>query len=155
MYTECFKADANVTADAIAIGATKTEDLIADTSMMEDWFATMPALPVVSSQQLPDEEQLDTSFEQAISVRVIGVNRQLSLISGPLTDPERAHLLVTRQLNQSSLMPNIEAAAPSVAHTSTKGLGSVWQRSLIMVSLALMFLLVGFDLMGLLVLHAH
>jgi hypothetical protein len=116
----------------------------------------MPALPVVSSQQqLPDEEELHTSFEQAISDRLIGVNRQLSLISGPLTDPERAHLLVTRQLNQSSLMPNIEAAAPSVAHASTKGLGSAWQRSLIMVSLALMFLLVGFDLMGLLVLHAH
>lgn len=155
MYTECLTSDANFTADAVAIGATITEDLIADASMMEDWFATMPALPVVSSQQLSDEEELHTSFEQAISDRLIGINRQLSLISGPLTDPERAHLLVTRQLNQSSLMPNIEAAAPSVAHASAKGLGSVWQRRLIMVSLALMFLLVGFDLMGLLVLHAH
>ena len=155
MYTECLTADANVTKDADVIGATITEDLIADTSMMEDWFATMPAISVVSSQQLPDEEELHTSFEQAISERLISVNRQLSLISGPLTDPERAHLLVTRQLNQPSLTANIEAGAPSVAHASTKGPGSVWQRSLLLVSLALLFLLVGFDLMGLLVLHAH
>lgn len=155
MYTEYLTTEADFTEDAVVIGATKTEDLITDTSMMEDWFATMPALPVVSSQELPDEEELHTSFEQAISDRLISVNRQLSLMSGPLTDPERAHLLTTKQINQSSFMPNIEAAAPSVVHASTKEPGSVWQRSLLMVSFALLFLLVGFDLMGLLVLHAH
>jgi hypothetical protein len=156
MYTECLTADADFTAKAVVMGTTMTEDLIADTSTIEDWFATMPALPAVApQQQLPDEEELHTSFEHAISNRLIAVNRQLSLISGPLTDSGQAHGYVTGQLKQASLVPNIEVAVPLVAYTSPRWLGTAWQRSLIMISLALMFLLVGFDLMGLLVLHAH
>src|SRR5205807_1667985 len=106
----------------------------------------------VSSQQKIDEEELHTSFEHAISDRLITVNKKLSLISGPLTDPERVHLQITQKLVHSHSMPNVGVTADSTPHASMKGR---WRRSLLLFSLALMFLLVGFDIMGLLVLHAH
>jgi hypothetical protein len=152
MYTECLTADTELTVNEDAMDTTMKADFITDTSMVEDWFATMPAIPVVSSQQVPDEEELHTSFEHAISDRLITVNRKLSLISGPLTDPERVHLQAAQELNRSYSMPNVEVTARSTSHASVQG---AWQRSLLLLSLALMFLLVGFDIMGLLVLHTH
>src|SRR5207248_6825105 len=152
MYTECLTADTELTVNEDAMDTTMKADLIADASMIEDWFATMPAIPAVSSQQKVDEEELHTSFEHAISDRLITLNRKLSLISGPLTDPERVHLQTTQRLIRSHSMPNVEVAAHSIPHASMKGR---WRHSLLVFSLALMFLLVGFDIMGLLVLHAH
>ena len=152
MYTECLTADTELTVNEDAMDTTIEADLITDTPVIEDWFATMPAIPAVSSQQKIDEEELHTSFEHAISDRLIIVNRRLSLISGPLTDPERVHLQNTQRLICSHSMPNVEVAAHSTPHASMKGR---WRPSLLLFSLALMFLLVGFDIMGLLVLHAH
>ena len=152
MYTECLTADTELTVNEDAMDTTIKADLITDTPVIEDWFATKPAIPVVSSQQKIDEEELHTSFEHAISDRLITVNRKLSLISGPLTDPERVHLQNTQRLICSHSMPNVEVAAHSTPHASMKGR---WRPSLLLFSLALMFLLVGFDIMGLLVLHAH
>jgi len=152
MYTECLTADTELTVNEDAMDTTLKADHVTDTSMIEDWFATKPAIPVVSSQQKIDEEELHTSFEHAISDRLIIVNRRLSLISGPLTDPERVHLQNTQRLIRSHSMPNVEVVAHSIPHASMKGR---WRHSLLVFSLALMFLLVGFDIMGLLVLHAH
>ncbi|TMC41773.1 MAG: hypothetical protein E6J31_05240, partial [Chloroflexi bacterium] len=98
MYTECLTADTELTVNEDAMDTTMKADLITDTPVIEDWFATKPAIPVVSSQQKIDEEELHTSFEHAISDRLIIVNRRLSLISGPLTDPERVHLQNTQRL---------------------------------------------------------
>jgi len=152
MYTECLTADTELTVNEDAMDTTIKADLITDIPVIEDWFATMPAIPAVSSQQKIDEEELHTSFEHAISDRLIIVNRRLSLISGPLTDPGRVHLPNTQRLICSHSMPNVEVAAHSTPHASMKGR---WRPSLLLFSLALMFLLVGFDIMGLLVLHAH
>lgn len=152
MYTECLTADTELTVNEEAMDTTLKADLTTDTSMIEDWFATMPAVPAVLSQQVPDEEELHTSFEHAISDRLFIVNRKLSLISGPLTDPERVHLQATQRLNHSYSIPKVEMTASSTPHASMKG---TWQRGLLLVSVALMFLLVGFDIMGLLVLHGH
>jgi hypothetical protein len=153
MYTECLTADTELTVNEDAMDTTMKADFITNTSMVvEDWFATMPAISVVSSQQVPDEEELHTSFEHAISDRLITVNRKLSLISGPLTDPQRVHLQAAQGLERSYSMPNVEVTARSTPYASMKG---AWQRSLLLLSLALMFLLVGFDIMGLLVLHTH
>ena len=152
MYTECLTADTELTVNEDAMDTTIKADLITDTPVIEDWFATKPAIPVVSSQQKIDEEELHTSFEHAISDRLIIVNRRLSLISGPLTDPERVHLQNTQRLIRSHSMPNVEVVAHSIPHASMKGR---WRHSLLVFSLAMMFLLVGFDIMGLLVLHAH
>src|SRR6184192_4763133 len=137
MYTECLTADTELTVNEGAMDTTMKADLITDTPVIEDWFATMPAIPAVSSQQKVDEEELHTSFEHAISDRLITLNRKLSLISGPLTDPERVHLQATQRLNRSCSMPKVEVTARSTHHASMKG---AWQRNLLLVSLALMFL---------------
>src|SRR5260370_32007491 len=59
--------------------------LFADTAMPEDMHATTPMAVVRSTCWQPSEEELHTSFEQAISDRVLAVNRQLKRLSCPLT----------------------------------------------------------------------
>ena len=158
MYTQCLSADATLKANAVSTGTTMTEGLIARTSMIEDWFATTPALLVAPSNLLSDEEELHTSFEQAISDRLIAVNKRLSLISGPLTNSQQIHAQTTRPLHQTYLpaneandMPSSRPAACAPANSPAIS----WQRSILLGGLALMLLLVGFDIMGLLVLLAH
>src|SRR5260370_35113407 len=112
---------------------TMKADLIPDTSMIEDWFATMPAIPAVLSQQKIDEEELHTSFEHAISDRLITVNKKLSLISVPLTDPDRVHLQSTKKLIPSHSIPTVEVTADSIPHASIKGGGG---RSVLLFTLA-------------------
>ena len=158
MYTPCLSADATLKANAVSIGTTMTEGLIGRTSMIEDWFATTPALLVAPSYPLSDEEELYTSFEQAISDRLIAVNKRLSLISGPLTNSQQIHVQTTRPLHQTYLPANESDDEPSTrpaAYAPTNSPETTWQRSILLGSLALMFLLVGFDIMGLLVLLAH
>src|SRR6266568_9324670 len=106
MYTPCLSADATLKANAVSTGTTMTEGLIARTSLIEDWFATTPALLAAPSYLLSDEEELHTSFEQAISDRLIAVNKPLSLISGPLTNSQHIHAQNTRQLYQTYLPAN-------------------------------------------------
>ena len=158
MYTQCLTADAKLEANAVSPGTTMTEDLIAGTSMVEDWFATTPVLSALPAYQAPDEEQLHTSFEHAISGRLIAVNRRLSLISGPLTTSEQVHLQITRPLQQTYVAANEANYQPppySTVNINTKWLETTWQRTVLLASVALIFLLAGFDIMGLLVLHAH
>src|SRR5260370_17637034 len=59
--------------------------LFADTAMPEDMYTTTPIAVVRSTCWQPSEEELHTSFEQAISDRVLAVNRQLKRLSCPLT----------------------------------------------------------------------
>jgi hypothetical protein len=44
MHTQCLTANAKLEANAVYPGTTMTEDLIADTFMRKDWFATTPML---------------------------------------------------------------------------------------------------------------
>jgi len=55
MYTPCLSADATLKANAVSTGTTMTEGLIARTSIIEDWFATTPALLAAPSYLLSDE----------------------------------------------------------------------------------------------------
>lgn len=159
MHTQCLTANATkLEANAIYPGTTMTEDLIADTFMIKDWFATTPMLPAIPTYQTPDEEELHTSFEHAISGRLIAVNRRLSLVSGPLTTSEQVHLQITKPLQQTYVAANATNHKPtprSTDHANTKWLETTWQRTVLLASVALIFLLAGFDIMGLLVLHAH
>ena len=161
MYTPCLSADATLKANAISTGTTMAEGLIARTLMIDDWFATTPELLVAPSYLLSDEEELHTSFEQAISDRLIAVNKRLSLISGPLTNSQQLPAQTTRQLHQTYLPANEGSEAndmPSprpVACAPANSPAISWQRSVLLGGLALMLLLVGFDIMGLLVLLAH
>ena len=148
-------------------GCFVTAAFIAGTPVVQDQFATMPVLTAVPAYQPPNEEELYTSFEQAISNRLLAVNVQLSLKSGPLahtghlqlnTEP-LGHLNQLDQAGHPHSMTNATLATAPLQQHGGKPLptlpGNIWQRSLIFGSMALMLLLLGFDLMGLLVLHMH
>jgi hypothetical protein len=108
--------------------------------LVEDQFATTTMIavhPVLADKQA-DEEELYTSFEQAISDRVMVMNKQLSRISG---------LLVNSQSVRSVKQQKDILSPTFLSHT--------WHQAILYVSLALMFLLSGFDLMGLLMLYKH
>ena len=137
-------------------GCFDTAAFMTDTAVVEDRFVTMPVLPAAPADQPANEEELHTSFEQAISDRLLAVNKQLSLKSGPLAHTERLELN-TEPLSHHSSITNVAPASEPLQQRSGKLLaellGNVWQRSIIFASLTLMLMLLGFDLMGLLVLH--
>ena len=109
-------------------------------SIVEDQFATTPIIAVhpALAFERPDEEELYTSFELAISDRVIAMSKQLSRISGPLVNSQAVRSV--RQQNDR-INPTF--------------LSQAWKQCSLYMSLAMMFLLVGFDLMGLLMLYKH
>lgn len=117
---------------------------------MDDQFATKPMTTVKPAEQRVSEEELLSSFEQAISAcswRVSG-----PLTHQPRTTGDRGGLVSTRG---TSALPNVLV---SLAGTRGAGccaslLGKTWQRGIILASLALLLLMSGFDLMGLLVLY--
>jgi hypothetical protein len=132
---------------------------------VDDGFATMPSLaaipastPVPTYQPL-DEEELHTSFEQAISDRVLAVGRMLQLhshahvVSGLLEQQTAllAHPTPASHIEQTVVFEQPGKSKKSLALLSNKP----WLRSLTYASLALLFMLVGFDLMGMLVLFAR
>lgn len=149
MYTQC------LTANSACMYTTMP---ILGTPRVEDLFATTPMMAAGPIYQQPDEEEIYTLFEQAMSDRLIAVNRQLHLMSVPLvnTQPLRPS---TDSLGHSN--PVNYAVLPTsnmeVQHTLIKPsvFGNLWQRSIIFVCMALTLMLVGFDLMGLLILHLH
>jgi hypothetical protein len=131
-------------------------DTRSDTRELEDRFATMPEVP---AYQQPNEEELHTSFEAAISNRACLLNRQLSLKSGPLTYSGAQYVQPTTEplADSNSFVKSIdipELQPPQVMFSSCYS-GSAWQRTIVFACAALMFMLLGFDMMGLLVLHAH
>ncbi len=115
-------------------------DIFAAVPIMQDQFATSPIIavhPALAYEQ-PDEEELYTSFEQAISDRILAMSKQLSRISGPLVNSQA--VLSVKQQNDR-LNPTL--------------LNQRWKQCIVYISLAVMFLLVGFDIMGLLMLYKH
>jgi hypothetical protein len=127
----------------------------------EDCFATMPEMAALAMNtpvfQPADEEELHTSFEQAISSRLLAVNRQLDRISGPLSNsgqlPNTQPLRGTRLLNQE-VPPVATTKQPEKKHLFSFATNT-WQRAVFFGSLTLMSMMAGFDIMGLLILHAH
>jgi hypothetical protein len=111
------------------------------TSIGDSLYATtpMPAFRPVFEQ--PDEEAY-TSFEEAMSERVLAVKRQLSQLS-------RAHSRVGQSVSQ------VEGGRSSREGGALARVGKAWQSGVLLLSMALMLVLLGFDLMGLLVLHVH
>jgi hypothetical protein len=112
-----------------------------DTATLEDMYATTPMAIVRSTYHQPNEEELHTSFEEAISDRVLAVNRQLSRLSG--THSGNLYL-------QSQTSAPVKRDGLAVRTTLP---GHAWQRDMLFVALAFMLVLAGFDLMGLLILY--
>ncbi len=127
----------------------------ADSLMGDNGFATEPLVVIRPVFQQPDEEELHTSFERAISDRVLALNRRLKLISGPLAHDGH----VTDVLAQTGYpyIPDESSAEIVQPETSHRPVIKIkpWQRVTMYASLGMMLLMAGFDLMGLLVLHAR
>lgn len=122
------------------VGFDIVHDFFGATPFVEDQFATAPVIavyPALAFEQ-PDEEELHTSFEQAISDRVLAMSKQLSRISGPLVNSEVGGSV--KQENKRIGLAFLRQA---------------WKQVILYVGLAVMFLLVGFDLMGVMMLYRH
>src|SRR5258708_13133639 len=114
--------------------------LSADTPVPEDLYATVAIAHARPAYRRSDEEELYISFEEAISDRVLAVNRQLQRLSGTLAGARQ-----TEPQTSASLKNYILAIRPP-------SFGSAWQKSTLFAGIALILLLSGFDLLGLLVL---
>ncbi len=110
-----------------------------DVALYDEAYATAP----IAAVQPPcfGEEELHVLFESAISNRLLAMREKMDRISGPLPHTS-THSYETE-------------APPVVVPTQKRNLlvfHHRWQRPLLYSSLGLMLTLLGFDLMGLLVL---
>jgi hypothetical protein len=110
---------------------------------IEDMYSTTPLTNMRSIYQQYNEEELHSSFEEAISDRVLVLNRQLRRLSIPLTD----NVSIQSPLSSVVIMPGISARLTS--------LGQASRQAMLRIAVAFMLVMVGFDLMGLLVLHMN
>jgi len=113
-----------------------------ETAGLEDIYSTTPIWDVQPIYQQPDEEELHISFEEAISDRVLAVNRQLRRLSIPLAD----NLSVQSPISSAVRQQSLPACLAFPRHTS--------RQAILHIAIAFMFVMIGFDLMGLLVLHS-
>ena len=152
MPPQCITAGARASASAAVYDLFMRGDR---TLLMDNIYATIPMIAIEAQSTCfqafsrlvcPDtaEEELHTSFEQAISDRLLALNSRLQRITR-ITDPALAP--------SSSCPPHVQAETKAPEYSHPRGLS--WQRPLLFASLALMFLLLGFDMMGLLVLCLH
>jgi hypothetical protein len=103
---------------------------------------------ILPSYQPPSEEELHTSFEEAISDRVSALRGRLS--------HQHQSVLYTQYLH--NIDPILRSSKRDHNPTTRKQLSlhlpmAGWQRLVSLIGLALIFTLIGFDLMGLLILH--
>jgi hypothetical protein len=121
----------------------------------------IPAIKKLPYQQ-PDEAELHTSFEEAIIDRLLALHSRLSRLSNPTLTVQNAERNTDAVLSTTTSIRNTTTAkkfaqiivAPdrleNIFHPTI-----AWKRTTIFACSATMFLLLGFDLMGFLVLHMH
>jgi hypothetical protein len=116
---------------------------------LKEDFATRPIQAIQAGYTPLDEETLHMSFEEAISGRIValGFNRDLSRVSMAIT--EKANVM------QHTTSHPIPAVIASRGKGRISLLETSWQRHITYFCLALIFMLMGFDFMGLLILHVH
>jgi hypothetical protein len=122
-------------------------------TVVVDRFATEPVAAVQVADEQLSEEELHTLFEQAMSDRLFALGARLSRSSESLTTPSEMadqKARATSSESFTSTMP-LKLRAGTLWTLMNHG----WQRALTQVSQALMLVMIGFDLMGLLVLHMH
>ena len=106
-------------------------------------YATTPMPAFRPVFQQPNEEESYTSFEEAISDRVLAANSRLSHLS-------RAHSSVRQSVSHVECGRSSRESGGALARV-----GNAWQSGVLLISIPLMLVLLGFDLMGLLVLYVH
>lgn len=117
-----------------------------DIPVMVDSYMTQPMPVMTLPCELVDEEEVYSAFEEALSERQRALQWKSRLLSN-------ASLHAVR--NTDPLAQQSVTFARTNVSTDTSASNRGWQRGLIFASLALIFILAGFDLMGLLVLHMH
>ena len=114
--------------------------MIVETTALEDLYSTTPLKIIGSLYRQPDEDELHSAFEEAISERVFSFQRQRLTISNP-------------SIGSVSLLPSIETdVSLPVRATEHLVLRRGTQVVILLMAIAFMLLLIGFDLMGLLIL---
>jgi hypothetical protein len=106
-------------------------------------YATTPMTAFRPVFQQPNEEELYTSFEEAISERLLVANWRLSHLS-------RAHSSVRQSVSHVEYGRSSRESGGALARV-----GYAWQSRVLLISIALMLFLLGFDLMGFLMLYVH
>jgi hypothetical protein len=120
--------------------------------LVEDTYATSPLITINPIFRQVDEEELHTSFEKAISDRLVALNGRLSRISDPSLSTSGVES-ITRPILQKAL-----AVSPKEMPKKTRlpfFFTGRQQLGILLGCFALLCLLLGFDLMGLLVLFLH
>ena len=128
----------------------KTESLVDDlfahtttTPAPRDCFATAPMQAIWREPDRQREEEAHTSFEAAISNRVLALKERHINAYRETGAHESASPAMLRLLNRTFILWRNVCSR----HT--------WRRGALFFAAALLFMLIGFDLMGLLVLHAR
>ena len=111
-----------------------------ETAASEDMYSTTPLIVMRSIYRQPNEDELHSSFEEAISHRVFALNKQLRYLSVSLTDNVSVHSSMCPQVKRQSKQPHFTLLIP----------GS--RQVILLITIAFMLIMVGFDLMGLLIL---
>ena len=155
MIISCLLPEPELNTYGTAMTTAVTASPLAGVVMVEDRFATMPALkavsaPISATYRPFDEEELHTSFEQAISERVLAVKRMLNL-QGDKSVTSTPMLPHTAPFGSAPMKQDVQPRRKTQAllHANT------WLRGLTYASFVLMLMLIGFDLMGVLVLFAR
>ena len=117
-----------------------------DALLGEDMNATVPMAAVQLTYKPLDEEELHTSFEEATSDRLVALHWRLKHLS-------TSSLSSTHDPILPSTRPSVKTPVTQTATCPSSRLGNRWQRGITFFGLALMFMLLGIDLMGLLVLY--
>ncbi|GHO86521.1 hypothetical protein [Dictyobacter formicarum] len=112
-----------------------------------DEYETAPMAVALPPQQPIDEETLYVGFEKAISDRC---HTWKHLSDGTLNSVQ--HTSDSRHTGKNCASSVFPATNPLINNQVIDFLHYNWQRSVLVVCLALMFILIGFDVMGLLVL---
>jgi hypothetical protein len=114
-----------------------------DTPAPQDFFATAPMKAMQREFDWQREEEAYTSFEAAISNRVLALKERHI----------RAYMRTSASESITPSLRTLASAATTIWHSVCSR--HVWLRGLLLAVMALMLMLVGFDLMGLLVLYAR
>lgn len=125
------------------MNGTLTRTHITVTPALEDFFATAPMLVIWREPDWQREEEAYTSFEAAISNRVLALKERRISASMETVARKNSSPAMNRLVNRAfTLWQNVRSR-------------KIWKRSILLFGMALMFMLIGFDVMGLLVLMAR
>jgi len=114
--------------------------LTTETTASEDIYSTTPLRAMRSNYRQSNEDELHSAFEVAISDRVFALNRQLRRLSVSLVDNVAV---------QSAIYPHVGQPAKATHFTLLR---PGFREVLLLITIACMLIMVGFDVMGLLIL---